>query len=210
MLNVEIVAALPDNYLKIMEKVKQKDIVVEFFKSNPNRNIPHPEVVDWVVNELKRRTGEVFRDPDRAIRQLAQYGFLIKVSKGVYKYDPDHVVKRELEDFTLAQKKQILERDGYRCVICGKGIKDGVELHVDHIKAKDLGGEATIDNGQTLCAQHNFMKKNLKQTETGKKMFIRLYELARNQEDTPLQKFCTEVLEVFERHEVDGHIVWKR
>lgn len=193
-----------------MEKVKQKDIVIEFFTSNPNRNIPHPEVVDWVVNEFKRRTGEVFRDPDRSIRQLSQNGFLIKVSKGIYKYDPNHIVQRELEDFTSAQKKQILERDGYKCVICGKGRQDGVELHVDHIKAKDLGGEATISNGQTLCAQHNFMKRNLKQTETGKKMFIRLYELAKIQEDTALQEFCTEVLEVFERHDVDGHIVWNR
>ena len=43
------------------------------------------------------------------------------------------------------------------------GKKDGVELHIDHIKPKDFGGEATIENGQTLCAQHNFIKKNLKQ-----------------------------------------------
>ncbi|PJB50739.1 MAG: HNH endonuclease, partial [Candidatus Brennerbacteria bacterium CG_4_9_14_3_um_filter_43_9] len=28
----------------------------------------HPEVVDWVVFTYKKRTGKVFRDPDRAIR----------------------------------------------------------------------------------------------------------------------------------------------
>ena len=27
----------------------QKDLIVEFFKKNPNRDIKHPEVVDWVV-----------------------------------------------------------------------------------------------------------------------------------------------------------------
>jgi len=43
-----------------------------------------------------------------------------KISKGVYKYDPDFVVNRELEDFTEQQKKQILERDNYKCVIVGK------------------------------------------------------------------------------------------
>jgi len=52
-----------------------------------------------------------------------------------------------------------MERDEYKCVICGKGIKDGVEIHIDHIKPKDFGGKATIENGQTLCAQHNFLKK---------------------------------------------------
>ena len=104
----------------------------------------------------------------------------------------------------------IFERDSYKCVICGRGKKEGVELHADHIKAKDFGGEATIENGQTLCAQHNFMKKNFKQTETGKKMFIRLYELAKSQEDKVLQKFCSELLEVFEKNNINGHIEWKR
>ena len=193
-----------------MEKVTQTGLVIEFFTLNPNRNIPHPEVVDWVVEELKKRTGKVFRDPDRYIRHLAQKGFLMKMGTGIYKYDPKHVVNRQLEDFTLAQKKQIFERDGYKCVICGRGKKEGVEIHADHIKAKDFGGEATIENGQTLCSQHNFMKKNFKQTETGKKMFIRLYELAKSQDDKDLQRFCSELLEVFERNNINGHIEWKR
>ena len=188
----------------------QIDLLIEFFKKNPNRDIRHPEVVDWVVSTYMKRTGKVFRDPDRAIRKLAQSGFLIKIAKGIYKYDPSKAYKRELEDFTAAQKEAILKRDGYKCVICGRGEKDGVELHVDHIKPKDLGGEATIENGQTLCSQHNFMKKNLKQTETGKKMFIRLYELAKGENNDELKKFCAEVLETYEKHGVNGHIVWNK
>ena len=188
----------------------QKDLLIEFFKKNPNRNIKHPEVVDWVVSTYKRRTGKVFRDPDRAIRQLAQSGFLIKISKGIYKYDPDKSHKRDLEDFTTAQKEVILKRDGYKCVICGRGKKEGVELQVDHIKPKDLGGEATIENGQTLCSQHNFIKKNLKQTETGKKMFIRLYDLSKSEDNKKLMKFCTDILETYEKHDINGHIVWKK
>ena len=191
-------------------KITQEDIVKEFFISHPNQDIPHPVVVDWVVAEWKKRCGKVFRDPDRTIRSLAQKGFLIKVAKGVYKYDPDFETHRQLEDFTEEQKKIILERDKYKCVICGRGLSDGVELHVDHIKPKDLGGKAVIENGQTLCAQHNFMKKNFKQTETGKKMFIRLYELAKVQGDEKLQQFCAEILEVFERNNINGHIEWKR
>jgi len=115
-----------------------------------------------------------------------------------------------LEDFTSAQKKTILERDKYKCVIRGKGKKNGIELHVDHIKPKDLGGKATIENGQTLCVQHNFMKKNFKQTETGKKMFIRLYDLAKAQRNKKLQDFCAEILKVFEKNNINGHIEWKK
>lgn len=188
----------------------QESLIVEFFKKNPNRDIKHPEVVDWVVTTYKKRTGNVFRDPDRAIRKLSQSGFLIKIAKGIYKYDPLKVHKMNLEDFTAVQKQVILKRDGYKCVICGRGKKDGVELHVDHIKPKDFGGEATIENGQTLCSQHNFIKKNLRQTETGKKMFIRLYDLAKSEKNEELKKFCADILETYERYKINGHIIWNR
>jgi len=188
----------------------QKDLIVEFFKKNPSRDVKHPEVVDWVVSTYKKKTGNVFRDPDRAIRHLAQSGFLIKVAKGIYRYDPEKVQQRELYDFTPAQKKAILERDGYKCVVCGKGRKEGVDLQVDHIKPKEFGGRATLENGQTLCAQHNFIKKTFNQTETGKKMFIRLYELAKSDKNEELMKFCADVLETYKKHNINGHIIWKK
>lgn len=192
------------------EKFTQSDLIMEFFKNNPNRDIKHPEVVDWVTSEFEKRTGNKFRDPDRGIRKLAQTGYLIKIAKGIYRYDPDYIILRELEDFTAEQKKAILHRDDYRCVICGRGFADGIELQIDHIKPKDLGGRATIENGQTLCAQHNFRKKNYKQTETGKKMFIRLYELAKSMDDKETECFCYDILEVFEKHKINGHIEWKK
>lgn len=195
--------------MKKNKNIIQKDLIVEFFKKNPNRNIKHPEVVDWVVETYKRRTGNVFRDPDRAIRHLAQSGFLIKIAKGVYKYDPKNVSKKELQDFTVIQKKIILKRDNYKCVQCGMGRKEGVDLHVDHIIPKDFGGEATIENGQTLCSRCNFLKKNLKQTESGKKMFIRMYKLAKKEKNKEILGFCNDLLKVYEKHKVNGHIKWK-
>lgn len=192
------------------KNITQKEILKEFYLKNPKREIEHQEVVDWVTKEYNKRTGKVFRDPDRGIRSLSQEGFLIKIKKGVYKYDPDFIENKDLEDFTAKQKKAILKRDNYRCVICGRGKKDGIELHVDHIKPKDLGGKATIENGQTLCATHNFRKKNLGQTETGKKMFIRLYELSKEIGDKETMEFCEQILIVFEENDVNGHIKWKR
>jgi hypothetical protein len=190
--------------------IVQADLIMEYFKKNPRREIKHPEIVDWVVAEYKKRTGNVFRDPDRAIRKLSQEGMLIKIKKGVYKYDPDFITNRELRDFTSEQKEAIFKRDGYKCVVCGRGIKDGVEIHADHIKPRDLGGESTIENGQTLCAQHNFQKKNYKQTETGKKMFIRLYELAKASKDKKLKEFCADILTIYEQHGINCHIVWEK
>ena len=188
----------------------QLDLLMEFFKKNPDRDISHPEIVDWATSEWMRRMGEVFRDPDRGIRSLHQNGYLIKVKKGVYRYDSDKVQQKDSEDFSGSQKAKILERDNYRCVICGRGKKDGVELHIDHIKPRYFGGKATIENGQVLCAQHNFIKKNLKQTETGKKMFIRLYELAKKENNKVLQDFCSDVLQAYEDHDINGHIEWEK
>lgn len=156
----------------------QIDLLLEFFKQHPNKDIAHPEIVDWARQEWKKRANSVFRDPDRGIRSLHQKGYLIKVSKGVYRYDPQQATNKRQEDFTTKQKQAILTRDNFQCVVCGQGEKQGMELHADHIKPKHLGGTATIENGQTLCSQHNFLKKNLQQTETGKKMFMRLYELS--------------------------------
>lgn len=187
-----------------------KDLLTKYFKSHPKEDMPHGPVVDWVEERYKKLYDKKPRDIWRSIRNLHETGFLIKVKKGVYCYDPEAVKQRELEDFTPEQKEAIFKRDNYKCVVCGRGKAEGVELQADHIKPKYLGGKSTIENGQTLCSQHNFLKKNFKQTETGKRLFIRLYELAKKEDNKPLIKFCTEVLEVFEKNDINGHIEWKR
>ena len=41
-------------------------------------------------------------------------------------------------------------------------------------------------------------------------MFINLYELSKKCNDNETMKFCSEILEVFEKNGVNGHIEWKR
>jgi len=192
-------------------KITQLELIKEFYEQNPNRDIAHVEAVNWLMAEWLKRTGKPFADPDRGIRSLHQKGFLIKIAKGVYRYDPKLAHSRDdLEDFTAKQKQKILERGEYRCAICGKGKKDGVELHIDHIKPKDKGGKAVVENGQVLCGMHNFRKKNLGQTETGKRMFMEFYEYAKKFDDKDLFRLSTQVLEFYEENGINGHIVWKR
>lgn len=186
------------------------DLIVEFFKAHPNEDLQHGPVVDWVEVEYLKLYNKKPRDTWRAIRKLHQEGLLIKVKKGVYKYDPQNVKKRELEDFTPEQKKKIFERDKYRCVQCGRRQDEGYELHVDHRIPKDYGGKATVDNGQTLCSICNFRKKNYGQTETGKKMMIRLWETAKKIGDEHTMKFCEYVLKGYEIFNINDHIEWKR
>lgn len=187
----------------------QSELLMEYYRARPGEDIPHSKVVDWATAEWRKRTGKVFRDPDRGIRKLHQEGELIKVQKGIYRYEPDRAQSKRLASFSSALKAEIMARDGHKCVICGKGKKEGMDLHVDHIRPMDLGGEATMENGQTLCSQHNMLKKNLKQTETGKKMFIRLHDLATSEGDETLQKFCKDILSTYDKYGMNSHIKWK-
>jgi len=186
----------------------QSGIVKEFFRNNPNRDIDHRESVPWLEAEYRRRTGKPFRDVDRGIRLLRAQGFLIKVRKGVYRYDPQIAQLRKQEEFSQAQKDEIFQRDGYRCVICGRG-KGETELHADHIRPREAGGRAIVENGQTLCQKHNNLKRHLKQTETGKKFFLRLRVLAKKEGNDELVRFVDDVLAVYDRHGMNSHIKWR-
>lgn len=187
-------------------QITQRSLVLEFYSNNPDRDIEHKEAVDWLTVEYLKRTKHVFRDPDRQIRSLHQEGILTKIKIGVYRYDPK--AKIPFNEFTQEEKNTILERDGYKCSICGKSEKDGVSLHIDHIKPRDKGGKSTLENGQVLCSEHNLKKKNYKQTETGKRMFINLHRLANFTNDKKLAKFCEDVLKIYDNHKINGHIEW--
>ena len=56
-----------------MGKITQQEIIMEFLKTS-KKDIHHPEIVDWAIAEYQKRTGSVFRDPDRQIRCLHQKG----------------------------------------------------------------------------------------------------------------------------------------
>lgn len=182
------------------------DLIMEFFQRHPNEDFTHGPVVDWVETRYLKLYGKKPRDIWRQIRKFHQEGKLIKVKKGVYRYDPDNTGKVELFDFPPEVKEEIFKRDGYKCVVCGRGRKDGVELCVDHIKPKDKGGDNSIDNGQTLCMEHNLIKKNYSQTEAGKRYFIKLYERAIEAGDNKMINFCKCVFECYDRHGINGHI----
>jgi len=182
------------------------DLIMEYFKTHPKQDLEHGPVVDWVEEQYVKLTGNKPRDPWRAIRKLHQEGKLIKVKKGVYRYDPHYVHTEELFEFPEDVKQAIFKRDNYRCVVCGLGRKDGVEICADHVLPKDKGGSNTLENGQTLCTQHNLIKKNYSQTEAGKRYFIKMYETAVKNNDVKMVEFCQQVFDVYNHHKINSHI----
>jgi len=189
------------------KKVIISDLIMEFFRKHLKKDLPHGPVVDWVEEQYLKLYGRKPRDTWRGIRRLHQEGFLIKVKKGVYKYDPDFIKNRELCEFPSHIKEAIFRRDGYKCVVCGRGRDDGVEIHADHKIPLDKGGKNTLENGQTLCSEHNFLKKNYSQTEFGKRFLIRLYKDAVKKKDQRMIKFCQEIFDIYDKYKINGHIL---
>lgn len=183
----------------------QAGIAFEYFLERPNLDVHHDDVVPWIEGMCHKRLGTVCKDPDRAIRKLHDMGLLIKVSKGIYRFEPDAVAANVLDDFDESMREAVKKRDAYRCVVCGLGEKDGVELQVDHITPRSKGGKAVIDNAQTLCGSHNYRKNKLSQLELGDRMFRRLKSHARasqseNLEAESIIAFCNEILAVYKKY----------
>lgn len=190
------------------KKPSLASLILAYFEERPYIELAHDDWVDEIIRQYEELQGRVPRDPWRAARKLHEEGKLQKVRKGVYMYNPHLVFDRQLEEFTEQQKQAIFARDGFRCVECGKGPEHGVELHVDHYVSKDKGGRAIIDNGQTLCSEHNFLKKNMDATTSGKRLFIRLYEAAKRENNPKYLTFSKTILELYEEFDVNGHIEW--
>ena len=189
-----------------MERKTIGELIMEYFQAHAKQDLNHAPVVDWVEEQYMSVYGKKPRDIWRNIRSLYQQGKLIQVRKGVYRYDPDYVHDVDLYDFPADVKEEIFKRDNYMCVVCGLGREDGVEICADHKRAKDKGGTNTVENGQTLCTQHNLLKKRYSMTEAGKRFFIKMYEDAVRNVDKDMIEFCSGIFDLYDQYGVDTHI----
>ena len=64
-----------------------------------------------------------------------------------------------------AMRWRVFQRDGWKCVACGRTSHDGAILHVDHIVPRSKGGPDTLENFQTLCETCNIGKSNRDATD---------------------------------------------
>lgn len=68
-------------------------------------------------------------------------------------------VRNRREAIPVGLRFEVLSRDGFRCVYCGRGAPD-VELHLDHAKPYSKGGPSTAANLVTACQDCNFGKSD--------------------------------------------------
>jgi len=64
---------------------------------------------------------------------------------------------------SLRLRFQVMQRDSFRCVICGRSPANhlGLELQIDHIEPYSKGGPTSFENLRTLCRDCNLGKSDL-------------------------------------------------
>ena len=69
----------------------------------------------------------------------------------------------ELDSYAIIRPKKwwdVLARDNWTCVSCGRSAQTGIMLHIDHIIPRSRGGTDDTSNLQTLCWKCNIGKSN--------------------------------------------------
>lgn len=121
-------------------------------------------------NGIRKYSGEELRDVGevsdwaRVLRQLKQDGiveFIYDRASSVYDVKSiNPLIKSTLRTgLSTKDKYRIRNRDGHRCQSCGKGVNDGVKLHVDHKIPIEWGGSNVDENLWTLCEECNLAKR---------------------------------------------------
>jgi 5-methylcytosine-specific restriction enzyme A len=63
-------------------------------------------------------------------------------------------IQKRSRSIPLSIRLDVLTRDGYKCVYCGRSSQQ-IDLEIDHIIPYSKGGSNQIDNLQSLCFDCN-------------------------------------------------------
>ena len=71
-------------------------------------------------------------------------------------------IAREIERSKLnaSLRYDVMQRDGFKCKLCGASAANGAVLHVDHIVPVSKGGKTEMSNLRTLCDMCNLGKSD--------------------------------------------------
>jgi 5-methylcytosine-specific restriction endonuclease McrA len=123
-------------------------------------NIPtHFELVCYVQYTSPQGRNHYSRSQVYTTQQIK--AALIQIdNKRQYRQTEEFRRKTERAKVTPSLRYSVLQRDGFRCVICGRSAQDNISLEVDHIVPISKGGQTEYANLQTLCMDCNRGKSN--------------------------------------------------
>lgn len=149
----------------------------------------------------------------RRVRELRdKEGMQIRTHIDRHDLKPGEYVLESLERLPAGEgispklRIEVLERDGYTCVLCGATAGDPstynpnrkIRLHIDHILPDSQQGKPKLENLRTLCSDCNQGRQNIQApTETARNILARIRRLPRAEQ--------REVYKVLKRSFPDTH-----
>ena len=191
-----------------MKKLTKKDLfALDWFKQFPMRKFSNEEIRNLLPAEYQKSAlskRDKFQDPSRSARKLAENKRIQKFPANkarFYWYDPESDYLPE--EFDDAEKAFILERDGLRCVVCGRGVADGVKVSVGYALSTRRGGKLNVDNGRTLCPTHRWTLETAQDSDEGQRNWRKLLSSLPKVGEPRAQKFWEEFLELLKRYGIE-------
>lgn len=127
------------------------------------RTTPANQTTTIGVSEVMRLTGNSARAVFKAYSVLQESGYITRtagpvgtVSTTIVHPHADIQAKplKQRPKLSRALARAVMERDGYRCVVC----QTHIDLTCDHLIPVSKGGGNTLENLQTMCRTHNRQK----------------------------------------------------
>ena len=152
------------------KKIAAKEKIRRFLRERVGQIVTAEEIQEAAgeVTEPKRRLRELRQDEgwkisshrDRSALKPGQYILEEAPPEGLYKV---------AKPISQRLRSQVLERNGYTCMMCGIGAGETDEtgrkaiLHIGHIIDRSHGGKDELSNLRALCNRCNEGAKNLVQ-----------------------------------------------
>ena len=111
-------------------------------------------VVGNIITSINKEKKEQEEEEERARRAA------LREKKEREKDARRAFVAQQRRLMTDSLRYDVLQRDGFRCQICGATAADGYKLHVDHILPVSKGGKTEMSNLRTLCERCNMGKRD--------------------------------------------------
>ena len=83
---------------------------------------------------------------------MFEHGSQRAIQQSISAYGGEVMSKTKISN---EKRIQIFNRDGNKCLWCGRSVVDGIKLNADHIVPEHFGGSSDFDNLGTLCSLCN-------------------------------------------------------
>ena len=191
---------LEDNIIKIVRHISQTGYKPEFFdfleRGYYDLDKVADEVKDFPVISMIKHLKTIFFDESKMWNKVfGDFEYFVKmvmniITRREIKNINDHDDCEEDKPSILTDelRKQVLQRDKYTCLCCGKKAKQGRTLTVDHIIPISMGGKSKLSNLQTLCNECNIAKErdeinyNIHVSPLNKSKELKLFKSSKTEE----------------------------